>query len=329
MKKFLLILLAALLFFAVVMPFKSSAEHYVPPVEGPPDANYNFAKGWWYIGDGFSYLADNSTSDHFLPLKFTSSGMLFDSIFIDVASDSVLYYSAASDWNWYAYSKGDGWTTSDAMEINILEEPTAEVLEFLRRNAIKYSDNVDVCDGSCKADDNIDDGLCQTCGKPFSLRETGYQYTHSVTVKTPTKEIRTDLLSDAPFTIKGYKYGTTYRITTSIVVNVIKYERDTGSNGIVGDWVEVYNSTSKNPYASNDNVNDKITASTFDWYESDTSSTIFFPLPLWAEMEQVTQGEMVTVLPTLGQTVKILVGCGVGLLAFIVLLPIFRKLFTI
>ena len=51
----------------------------------------------------------------------------------------------------------------------------------------------------------------------------------------------------------------------------------------------------------------------------------FFPIPLWEEMAQVTQGEMTGLLRNLGGTLKVLVLCGVGCLASLVVLSLFGK----
>lgn len=49
------------------------------------------------------------------------------------------------------------------------------------------------------------------------------------------------------------------------------------------------------------------------------------PLPLWEEVGQVTQGEMVTMNQTLGGTMKVLVPCGVGLMACLAVFVLFGK----
>lgn len=174
------------------------------------------------------------------------------------------------------------------------------------------------CDGStCPATDVNADGVCDDCGKVLML-SAPQQYTHTVIFRYADGTfVKSEFTSDTEFTPTGYLADNVYRVDNGKVVSHIMYESFDGLS-----WEETRNnSVSNQSYNFEDGMT--VYQSTFDWY--DESGNRFFPVPLWEQVGMVTQGEMGNLTAETAGTMKVLVVCGVGLMACLVVLSLFGK----
>lgn len=304
MKRIYSIFLCAVILTALfIVPFSASAEE-------------ENLVGTWLFNDKISTTGLTSSWAQY-SVNFVANGVQYDSLWIslnytDKSKVDMLYRKSNDDNSVVWALKADVWSEG-YQYITILEEPDYESLTTLiKSNAEKV---ILECDGSCAVPDENLDGICEDCGFPFSLRNTGYEYNHSVTFNTVNGVIRADYMSNEPFTIRGYKYGSSYRVEPSIDVYCMTYLNDELTyQGLVAMHYPSYN------------LDDTVVSSTFDWYTSNDSGEIFFPLPLWVMVEKVTQGEMI---PFSNQTVGNLMTltlCGVGLITLLVALYLLLRM---
>ena len=174
------------------------------------------------------------------------------------------------------------------------------------------------CDGSsCSATDADSDGICDDCGMTLMLAAP-QRYTHSVTFRySDGTFVKSEFTSDTEFSPTGVLTSNAYRVDNGKVVEHIMYESFDGTS-----WDETRNnSVSSQTYTFEEGMT--VYQSTFDWY--DESGNRFFPVPLWEQVVKVTQGEMQGLTQEMGGTMKVLVPCGVGLMALLVVLSLFGK----
>lgn len=184
-----------------------------------------------------------------------------------------------------------------------------------------------VCDGSsCSATDIDHDGICDDCGMqlmnlgrtPTAPEVTGNNK-HFVMFYTGDTYYYTAYTSDTAYSIRGYNYGTRMRSTSDIAVNVQRFESYDGLN-----WQSEYSGSAKDYYPGEQGWT--LISSTFNWYDSSENTTDpFFPVPLWAEVEKVTQGEIPGMTEQTTTTMGFLMLCGIGCLALLILLTLFGK----
>lgn len=191
---------------------------------------------------------------------------------------------------------------------------------------VKASEPVEVgtCDGSsCPATDVNIDGICDDCGMTLmSLSRTpvppdvtgnnkNYVMFYSGTVYQYTA-----YTSDSSYTIRGEEYGARYRTYLEPSATATRFQSYDGIN-----WEQTYNGTTANDYPGE--IGWELISSTYDWYTEEGDR--FFPVPLWEEVQTVTQGEMGTLTSETAGTMKTLVVCGVGLMACLMALSLFGK----
>lgn len=189
-----------------------------------------------------------------------------------------------------------------------------------------------MCDGtSCPATDANVNGICDDCGMTLSLRSLTYPTLPSTdgsnvqTALVKTKYSGVDAYmysvfsSDSTYTIQGTSPGTVYQLAVDGVAQYKQYVTTDGQT-----WVEIQDgSVNDQTVGSGVIANTTVVSSTFNWY--DESGTLFFPVPLWEEMGQVTQGEMGVLTQETMETVSTLVLCGVGCLALLMLLNLLGR----
>lgn len=179
------------------------------------------------------------------------------------------------------------------------------------------------CDGStCPATDLDHNNVCDDCGivLTMSLRSSLWEYAQSVVANgmdifESDYWVITDngangykiYISDLPF---EYISSTGNLVSNSVVQRTEVYDTSDGSYIGGTSWA------SKQPNTALDVGSPVATSHPIEG---------FFPIPLWMEMDRLTQGEMVTMGQTLGGTMKILVPCGVGLVALLAVLKLFGK----
>lgn len=187
------------------------------------------------------------------------------------------------------------------------------------------SPSLPICDGtSCPATDLNADGVCDDCGMTLRLLVNGYpslpvvdgNNQHSVYTEDEGGRTYYVFYSNASYTPTG-TVGDQLTAKFDSNVNYKIFRCTDGKN-----WVETV-SSSGYQYGLGYTDDVVIVGSTFDFY--DESGNLFFPLPLWVTVEQVTQGEMMGVTNQLNQTMLILALCGVGCLALLIGLVLFGK----
>lgn len=190
------------------------------------------------------------------------------------------------------------------------------------KNATEPVENV--CDGSsCPATDANIDGSCDDCGmtlmslsrSPVAPDVTGSNKNYVMFYSGNVYKY-TVYTSDESYTIRGEEYGARYRTYTDPSVTVQRYESYDGIN-----WEQTYTGKTANDYPGE--IGYELISSTFDWYTE--AGDRFFPVPLWEEVQTVTQGEMGILTSETAGTMRTLVVCGVGLMACLMALSLFGK----
>lgn len=191
------------------------------------------------------------------------------------------------------------------------------------------------CDGSaCPATDENHDDICDDCGLPmaFSLRDdTTYDYNGFVLPVLP-------VLDYDAYWVMFPSGDTAYRLVASSkpfsVENgeVYVYEQTSlvffSAGYSSNEWSQYSTQNITTKYSVGDA--ESIVWASHNIANKETGDVVFngdvnFRDPLWVEMEQVTQGEMMGLTQTMGGTMKTLVVCGVGLMACLVALSLFGK----
>lgn len=178
-----------------------------------------------------------------------------------------------------------------------------------------------ICDGStCPATDMNFDDICDSCGSPlaYNLRVTPKTYefiikhSDNLTLKYTYTE-----------TLAGTEMNAVYaddRVTVSFNNPVNHYQYK-----LVGDEWEEYASY-PNTYGSHAmSLSETATILSSNLVVYDENGEVFFRNPLWMVTGQVVQGEMKNLTTETAGTMKVLVLCGVGLMALLVVLSLFGK----
>lgn len=199
-----------------------------------------------------------------------------------------------------------------------------DLYNWITEYAVPYTE---ICDGtSCPANDANADDICDDCGRTLRLVNTEYPdlpvvngaYKHSVLSHASSGRYDYSVfVSGISFTARGDR-SDTYSVSFSSPVTIYRFS---SSNG--GEWVLNVDGASNNTFTVGSTGYLEIIESTFSWY--DENGDPFFPPPLWVEMGQVTQGEMGTLTNQTMETVTILVLCGVGCLALLILLNLLAR----
>lgn len=306
MKKFSCILLIS------VMLFSMSVSAFA--------SNTNTLSGTWYIN---SVNGLNSTFFGTQSINFTSNGKYYDGFY--GRESTQLCYELADSTD-YDFAYDGGWVNEGFRTVNFGTSPqtvSTSFYEWFVGNAEQIE--TPTCNGSiCPAHDVNIDGVCDDCGmtlmslsrSPVPPSVTGNNF-NSALFYSGTLYKYTVYTSDDSYTIRGSVYGERYRADTEpSSVNVKVFESYDGLN-----WEQTYDGKSASNYPGE--VGWELLSSSFSWY--DDNGEQFFPVPLWAEVEQVTQGEMVALTTETVGTMKVLVVCGVGLMALLVGLSLFGK----
>lgn len=181
-----------------------------------------------------------------------------------------------------------------------------------------------VCDGSsCPATDVNIDGICDDCGmalmslsrSPVAPDVTGNNKNY-VMFYSGTVYQYTAYTSNSSYTIRGEEYGARYRTYLEPSATATRFQSYDGIN-----WEQTYNGTTANDYPGE--IGWDLISSTYDWYTEEGDR--FFPVPLWEEVQTVTQGEMGILTSETAGTMRTLVVCGVGLMACLMALSLFGK----
>lgn len=315
MKRILMICLTLILFVVSVIPV--SATEYggvdLPDIEQLyHDTNYEYAYIYFMANNYYLCLSEqkptNSHANYWSTLGAGKSYKL-----VGEAWDSL--HSSNSDGIIMSNYNAPIWGTHDLYDLN-----GSQVLGGNPFPSIE-------CDGSsCPATDQNHDNVCDVCGNvlTLSLRSTLLEYAHAViengksifdsteywlVTEDPPSDGYRIFMSTEPFT---YNPNTGNLISNGIVQRTTVSQEDDGSFTGGTSWA------SKQPTSY----------TSLDYGRPvDTSHDIehFFPVTLWMEMTQVTETEMENLQGETVGTMKVLVACGVGLIALLVVLKLFGK----
>lgn len=180
------------------------------------------------------------------------------------------------------------------------------------------------CDGSsCPATDANFDNVCDDCGSvlTMSLRSTLYDYAVDYTDRYVNNEEQYTYRIIVQDNDNRYSV---YLSTTPAVYNSTTNEL-TFTDGKQTYVTQESDGTNKGDgWAILTTVSNALTLRGNIVYANYDIEN-FFPIPLWEEMDNLTQGEMETLLPNLGGVMMILALCGVGCLALVIVLNLFGK----
>ena len=309
MKKILSIFLAMLLLLVLAVPAFASAP-FDPESLVAEKPNFRYATAYVYDWNGeakYGFLVTQK------PLFIRYEEGRNQLACAEVIGDYGQYSSAG----WV-----EGYWTSD----QFLDFPLTRSIDIYWANYTVVDSNGDVvylveCDGSaCPATDVNHDNICDDCGNvlAFSLRSTllDYAYLHLANgqslytqddfwlITENDEGGYTIYLSNEPF---SYNMSSAVLSSSGTVHASSVITSSSGQNGGRG-WTT---KTPGTPLSYGNPV------------ESSHDIEGFFPGALWEEMEAVTQGAIVAEQIRLNRTMGILVLCGVGCLALLVVLKIF------
>lgn len=278
------------------------------------------------------YVVDKSFSftfagKQFLGFSYNSVGLSFN--LADSSADPVIY--TWSDGKIYYEEGGVRFT---AIKINVPSGQTLpnDVYEWFTAN-FTYEGTVQ-CDGtSCPANDVDHNNICDTCGNilTFNLRSTLLTYAHTVLQ---------DWIDNGGVPNLDYwlivDNGNGYYIYSSAskfyqIDGVLYAGEDTNSRRAIhrttvserDDGVFVSSGWSTRPIGVDE-------IEKIDVADSSHSVSFFFQTPLWKEIRKLAEVHLKTAaLPDLGGAMKILVVCGIGLLALVTGLVLLSKKFRI
>lgn len=267
-------------------------------------------------------------------------------------------YTGKTSYSWWTLTDGD-WALNTADGYNSRSDgwwgTAADSMAIWTNTKIYFSGTTDIylsgtevvealCDGStCPATDVNEDGYCDDCGLRLMRMIAPPDGWPSNMPAPPTGF---DSNSQYILMTKGDGYTYLYAFTPYDASPVSEWNTigsvhnsmqlkmyDASGNGVNvkrltyrlsddGEWYQ-HDSQSVDSTLFGDFEEIDMIYSTLSFYKED--GTLFFPLPLWAEVEKVTQGEMMTTLAETLGTMKILMVCGVGCLALLVVLSLFGK----
>lgn len=237
--------------------------------------------------------------------------------------------------HFYKYVSGTGTVLSIG-----LKETVSVVIDFAEQEVDAsvynwvYNDGYEiVCDGStCPATDVNHDNICDDCGMMFSvLRDytpsdfpSGYPAVPSLGNPYARYYLYRVISSDRiyivayPSTVTPTYDSTKQNGQLYFSESYGNYRLDTTNN----EWVL---SSEESPYTIGGNNSTSVENLYSSVQIYDENGDPFFPIPLWMEMEKVTQGEMQGLTVTTAGTIQTLALCGVGLMALLVVLSLFGK----
>lgn len=309
MKRFITILSVVALVVAMAVPaFAAEAE----PVHK--------VGGTWYFNSTLTDYTELEDTVGHLSISFTlpdgtvRRGIRFVSYGVQYQDDFGFKTVYGSSW---------GSENSRTVSFGTYKEVPEAFYNWLTENATEL-----FCDGSvCSVADVDLDGVCDTCRSVLRLVPFSYpslpvvegQNQQSVIVMQPSgMYYYLVLYSDTPFAAIGSRSASenaNYVVSSSISVN---YQVFTCSDGET--WVK--NAEGENiTFGVGYNVT--VVKSSFDW--RDSAGNLFFPVPLWMELDRVTQGEMPATMEAIVRTMLTLLLCGVGCLAFLISLKLLPK----
>lgn len=256
----------------------------------------------------------------------------------------LIFLPADGGWQPTAYSSNSGWQEDGKYQSVLLNgDYTDLVLGMISSVGTLYYE----CDGSaCPVSDWDIDAVCDTCGMPLAYSVQRSFVPSGWPSEYPSMPVGADANSQYILMTKddGYTYlyiftpyeaspvsewNTVGSVHDSMQLkmydadgNGVNVKRLTYRLGDNGDWYQ-HDSQSVDTtlFGAFDEID--MVYSTLSFYKED--GTLFFPLPLWEEMEQVTQGEMMGLTTEVVGTMKVLALCGVGCLALLVVLKLFGK----
>lgn len=189
------------------------------------------------------------------------------------------------------------------------------------------------CDGStCPATDVNQDNVCDDCGMTFAvLRDYGPSFPDPYTVWTDEYQER------FPYAFIYSESGIDYLVLAALRPDYengeIRVDKMSGDLSYLlyaanpsGLW-KYQGGYSEGAFLAHEGD----IYPSFDLLQWSDGSVVyphnkdFFPIPLWVEMGQVTQGEMGQLTQTTAGTITTLILCGVGLMVLLVVLSLFGK----
>lgn len=219
------------------------------------------------------------------------------------------------------------WSLTQGM--TIYADTDTAVYEWLTANAT-YTPPPKCTGESCPATDVNMDNVCDDCGMTFAvLRQYAPPSGWPANVPTPPAQYVTMIL------LTENEQTWLYMVdepVNAVITDPTDYgERVLTLSFSANNTVQRYRlSDGEWSYSSVNSLRSFNFDQTLEFDYSnvdifDMYGNPFFPLPLWAEMGQVTQGEMSGLTATTDGTILTLVLCGVGLMALLVVLNLFGK----
>lgn len=309
MKKFLSLLTVFVLAFALAVPV--GATNY-----GGYDAP-DFSGVWDKSNYPYAYLSKIGGS---YELTVTSDPLVYSNGIICPSRNITLMQFAVSGGEWFESNDGGAGAGTSLVSTSVFKWSNVNILS--EDGDVYYS--APSCDGSsCPATDVNIDGICDDCGmalmslsrSPVAPDVTGSNKNY-VMFYSGTVYQYTVYTSDSSYTIRGEEYGARYRTYLEPSVTATRFQSYDGIN-----WEQTYNDKTSNDYPGE--IGWELISSTYDWYTEEGDR--FFPVPLWEEVQTVTQGEMGNLTSETAGTMRTLVVCGVGLMACLMALSLFGK----
>ena len=320
MKKLLPLLMAVMLIMAITIP---------------ANAAWYTVEGTWRFNEQISRLSTEAP----WPYEFVCDGVTyagFQYLIEDEYNKNLAYYTGedASGYhvNAYLYDNvfldWNDWVSDKYRTITFTypQEMSSGLYNWFTQNAVQ------VCDGStCPATDVNMDNVCDDCGMTFAVRRSyapdgwpsslpdppSMDYLVYTVVKvgddTWLYMVNDEVTATFNFQTKTLKYTLPANSTKTVQRYVMRS----------GDDSWVYSSLGTLTADTFDDTFQFI-FTTEDIYDVSTGE-VFFPEPLWLQVQGATQGGMTELTQKTVGTMKLLVLCGVGLLASLVVLRLFGK----
>lgn len=198
-----------------------------------------------------------------------------------------------------------------------------------------FTDNamdVSGCDGSsCPATDVNKDNICDDCGRTFALLRdytpsdfpSGYPAVPSLDMPNARYFLYQVRSSEYTYLVV-YPSTVTPTFDSTVQNGRLHFAESYGNfrlDRTNNEWVMSSDTTPYDIGGYTGNV--QALYSSVQIYDEENEP--FFPIPLWMEMEKVTQGEMNTAGQAVHGAMMTLAVCGIGCLALLVVLSLFGK----
>lgn len=328
MKRFFSLLTVFVLAFALAVPVGASGVTKVYNGVQLPDVDTV-----WTDKSTYKYAAiENSNKGYLLTLYGDFTGAyrypLVDDYYIYGEGSPYVNYVASGD-SWTVNNSGSG--ASRLAESDYLWSSFDIYTDASKTEVLHAATNPAplICNGdACSALDENFNGLCDECGMalmnlsrspvPPAVDGTNKHYAlFSGTWDGLQGWYYVVSTSSADYTIRGDLVGDYYKVTYDNQAESSMYVSYDGIN-----WERKAMSFTSSRFVPKNSTTELVDSS-HNWY--DESGELFFPLPLWMEIQGVTEGEMLTMPLTVGGVMKILAVCGVGCLALLAVLKLFGK----